>query len=67
MPDDLAGRLDRIDAAIASLREEERRARRLGLARPLARCREQLRYWEFLRCLFTLGSPARRLRWGGVK
>jgi hypothetical protein len=47
-------RIDRIDAALASLRDEERRLERLGLDGAVARCREQRRYWEFLRTLFTM-------------
>ncbi len=47
-------RRDRIEAAIASLRGELRRAERLGLEAPLRRCRASLRYWEFLGALFAL-------------
>lgn len=49
-----AARLDRIAAAIASLREEERRLARLGLDAAARRCREQRRYWEFLGAVFSL-------------
>ena len=57
LPADPAERLDRISAAIASLREERRRCERLGLETPIARCEAQLRYWEFLGGLFTLEAP----------
>jgi hypothetical protein len=54
MPASAASRLDGAHAALASLREEERRLERLGLLEPLRRCREQLRYWEFLAAIFSL-------------
>jgi hypothetical protein len=54
-----AARLDRIEAALDSLRAEERRLERLGLVPALARCRQQRRYWEFLRAMFQL--PAERI------
>ena len=54
MPDNLAARLDRIEIATASLRAEVARLERLGLAGAASRCREQLRYWEFLGVLFLL-------------
>ena len=53
-------RLDRIEAALATLAAEERRLERIGLTLPLARCRAQLRYWTFLRGLFALSdAPVR--------
>lgn len=52
MPADADTRLDRIEAALASLDAEEHRLQRLGLEIPLGRCREQRRYWNFLRGLF---------------
>ncbi len=52
-------RLDALDAALASLREEERRLSRLGLDLALRRCREQRRYWEFLRAVMTLPGASR--------
>ena len=58
MPASPAGRCDDAQAALASLREEERRLERLGLAEALRRCREQLRYWEFLAALFSLPALA---------
>jgi hypothetical protein len=66
MPPTTAQRSDEAHAALASLREEERRLERLGLGGALARCREQLRYWEFLSTLFSLPpvprSHARRVQ-----
>lgn len=63
MPETAHARLDRTHAALASLREEERRLERLGFGEALRRCREQLRYWEFLAALFSLpASAARRER-----
>jgi len=61
MPPTPALRLDEAHAALAALREEERRLLRLGLDEALSRCREQLRYWEFLSALFSL-PPAPRGR-----
>lgn len=54
MPENLAARLDRIEIATASLRTEVARLERLGLVKAAGRCREQLRYWEFLGVLFSL-------------
>jgi hypothetical protein len=59
LPASPARRCDETQAAVAALREEERRLTRLGLAEPLRRCREQLRYWQFLAALFSL-QPAPR-------
>lgn len=59
IPSSPALRVDHARAALASLREEERRLERLGLEKALRRCREQLRYWEFLAALFAL-PPAPR-------
>ena len=61
LPRDPAERLDRIAAALASLRDEQRRCERLGLETPLARCVEQRRYWEFLGALFAL-EPCKETR-----
>jgi hypothetical protein len=52
-----SARLDRLEAAIASLAAEERRLERLGFERPLAECRRQRRYWEFVRAILAL-APA---------
>jgi len=54
MPENLTARLDRIEIAATTLRTEVARLERLGLARAASRCREQLRYWEFLGALFSL-------------
>ncbi len=59
IPPTPALRADQSRAALASLREEERRLERLGLEEPLHRCREQLRYWEFLSALFALPAAPR--------
>lgn len=64
MPADGAERLDRIRAALVSLDAEERRLQRLGLEIPLGRCREQRRYWTFLRGLFEAASAANA---GGIR
>ena len=56
LPEAPACRLDRIEAALASLRNEERRLVRLGFEMPLLRCREQQRYWEFLRGVFSVAA-----------
>lgn len=58
MPVSVAGRLDEAHAALASLRREERRLERLGLAEAVRRCRAQRRYWEFLAALFSLPGAA---------
>jgi hypothetical protein len=56
-------RLDRIETAIVSLREEERRLQRIGLTGPARTCRQQIRYWEFIGSLFAIThSPSPRLR-----
>ena len=62
MPAAAGSRHDRIDLALATLAAEERRLARLGLELPMARCREQRRFWSFLRALHTLpeAAPARR-------
>lgn len=54
-----SARLDALEAAVATLREEERRLARLGLDLALRRCREQRRYWEFLRAVMTLPRASR--------
>ena len=54
MPEGAGARLDRIQAAVASLAAEERRLARLGLTEAVRRCREQRRYWEFLAAVFAL-------------
>jgi hypothetical protein len=59
IPSTTALRVDQTHTALASLREEERRLERLGLEEALRRCREQLRYWEFLSALFALPAASR--------
>jgi hypothetical protein len=59
IPSTAALRIDQAHAALASLREEERRLERLGLDEALRRCREQLRYWEFLSAIFALPAAPR--------
>ena len=54
MPDGAGARVDRIEAAVASLVAEERRLARLGLVEAERRCRQHRRYWEFLAAVFTL-------------
>lgn len=49
---------DRIEAALATLTAEEARLTRLGLDAPVARCREQRRYWTFLRAVFSMSDAA---------
>jgi hypothetical protein len=58
MPARSTDRLDRIERALASLDQEERRLLRLGFELPLLRCREQRRYWQFVRgvCAMAGGS-----------
>ena len=64
MPSTTALRVDQAHTALTSLREEERRLERLGLEEALRRCREQLRYWEFLSALFALpAAPRSRAPW----
>lgn len=52
-------RIDALDAALATLHEEERRLSRMGLDLALRRVREQRRYWEFLRAVMTLPRRSR--------
>jgi hypothetical protein len=60
MPAAPEARLDRVTSALASLRSEQRRLERLGLELPMARCREQIRYWEFLGALFAIETGETR-------
>jgi hypothetical protein len=60
MPDGSGARLDRVDAALASLRDEQRRLERIGFEGPLVTCHEQRRYWEFLGALFSIESRVSR-------
>ena len=60
LPAEAGSRRDRIEAALATLAAEERRVARIGLEWPLARCREQRRYWSFLSALFAMSDDAGR-------
>ena len=60
IPANDSGRVDRIEAALASLDAEERRLARLGFDLPLRRCQEERRYWKFLQALFAMPRPSRR-------
>jgi len=62
IPGHAGARVDRLDAAIRSLLQEARRLERLGLRHALLECRQQIRYWQFLRALLTLELPARPSR-----
>ncbi len=53
-----------IQAAVETLRHEERRLARIGLEWPLASCREQRRYWEFVGALHTMAEHEGDTRWG---
>jgi len=64
IPDHAGARLDRIASAVATLAAEERRLHRLGLEAAERRCREQRRYWEFLRAVNGLAdAPAQEPAW----
>jgi hypothetical protein len=54
IPAGAVARLDAAAAAVATLREEQRRLERLGLELPLARCHHQLRYWSFVNAMCSL-------------
>ena len=56
MPAIVDERLDRIDTALATLENEQRRLERLGLELPLARCHEERRYWSFLRAIHRVAA-----------
>ena len=62
MPAASGRRIDEIAVALATLEAEERRLARIGLELPMARCREQRRYWSFLNGLFSMSEsgPAPR-------
>jgi hypothetical protein len=62
IPNHAGARIDRLEAAIRSLKQEARRLERLGLEHALLECRTQLRYWQFLKALFTLEAPVRSSR-----
>jgi hypothetical protein len=58
MPASAPARLDMAEAAVVSLRAEQRRLERLGLEWPLARAARELRYWRFVRALCTIAAEA---------
>jgi cytochrome P450 len=59
MPASATARLDAARIAVASLREEQRRLQRIGFETPLARCHEQLRYWNFVQAVCSLAPEVR--------
>ena len=59
MPASATARLDAASIAVASLREEQRRLQRIGFELPLARCHEQLRYWNFVHAVCSLAPGVR--------
>jgi hypothetical protein len=59
MPLHRGERLDHARGAVVALREERRRLEQLGFELPLARCHEQLRYWEFVSRLLSLPASPR--------
>ncbi len=59
LPASPAARLDAASRAVSSLREEQRRLERLGLELPLARCHEQLRFWNFVHAVCSLAPEVR--------
>jgi hypothetical protein len=60
MPDRAPARIDEIDATVRRLRHELGRLERLGLETPIARCHQQLRFWEFLAGIHALSPLDRR-------
>lgn len=65
MPAAAGARLDGVHSALATLANEERRLEQLGFEWPLARVRQQRRYWQFLEALFSLEPMASRPRGNG--
>ena len=59
MPATPAARLDAASRAVAALREEQRRLRRLGFELPIARCDDQLRFWSFVKAVCSLAGEVR--------
>ena len=59
IPETPGARLDAAAAAVASLREEQRRLERLGFELPLARCHQQLRFWSFVSAVCSLTPGGR--------
>jgi len=61
MPERPAERGWAIESALQALDAEQRRLERLGFELPLARCREQRRFWEFVHAVHAMApheSPA---------
>ncbi len=59
MPSSATARLDAAGAAVASLRQEQRRLERIGFELPMARCHEQLRFWNFVHAVCSLAPEVR--------
>ena len=59
MPVSAHARVDAARVAVATLREEQRRLERIGFELPLARCHEQLRFWNFVHSVCSLAPGAR--------
>ena len=47
-----------LETQTTELREEQERCERLGLELPLARCRERIRYWQFVHGLLSIAPFA---------
>jgi len=60
LPASESARRDVIAAAIGSLQGEQRRLERIGFELPLARCHDQLRYWQFLSGMFAAAAAPNR-------
>ena len=54
MPEGAGARLDAARAALSTLEGEERRLERLGFERPLAGCREEIRFWRLVAAVLAL-------------
>ena len=59
LPATRAARIDAASAAVVSLRNEQRRLERLGLETPLARCHQELRFWNFVSAVCALEPGVR--------
>ena len=60
MPASATARLDAASAAVASLRHEQRRLERVGFELPIARCHEQLRFWNFVHAVCSLSPEVKQ-------
>ena len=56
MPVSMTARFDAADAAVNSLREEQRRLQGLGFGLPRARCCKEVRSWSFVRARNQRGN-----------